>query len=162
MGTCRFKSADLKRCIQHALAAPEHEMGYEDMTDEQYAALGMAPPQRTPRGPALLFVHDRGVYLMSNGIPRDSEGVSSGSHVAYAEGCSPNVDDFDDWYGTSRDLVGGDDFVEVIPINAEHLAACDEYAEFEVVLSESALEAGFVRPLKKAKNNEQETIKSTT
>jgi hypothetical protein len=51
------------------------------------------------------------------GSPRDEETAANNTHCAYAEGCDPNVGEFDDWYGTSRDLVGGDDFVETLPID---------------------------------------------
>jgi hypothetical protein len=57
-------------------------------------------------------VHDDGVYLMSNGEPRDIvEGESS--FVAHAKGCNPKTDP--DWWDVSRALVGGDDFGECLP-----------------------------------------------
>lgn len=148
MGICRFKTSEVKPLIEHALAATEFDMGYENMTDEQFAELGMPPPtNRTPRGPALLFVHDQGVYLMSNGIPRlrpenPAQDVNS-CHVAYAEGCNPNVGEFDDWYGTSRALVGGDDFVEVLLISDNWLRACDQCETFELEISDTAISSRF-------------------
>lgn len=126
MPTCVFKTDDIIRSVEHALAATEFDMAFDESTP----------------GPRLLFVHDRGVYIMSNGIPRDiisvSNDVTGGeerNYVSYAEGCDPRVGTFDEWYGTSRDLVGGDDFVETITLDQEFLERCHEYDELHVELS---------------------------
>jgi len=99
METLRFRTADLLPLIAHALAAKEHDPAFGD-------------PK--PAGPALWLVHERGVYLMSNGMPRllDDNGRS---RVAYAEGCDPDRDP--EWWETSEALVGGDDFAEVLDEN---------------------------------------------
>lgn len=132
MGMCVFQTEPILRLAQHAIAAPNHEMGYESANDPE---------------PALLFVHDQGVYLMSNGIPRDTDAVNNRAHVVYAAGCDPNEPgaSFDDWYGTSRDLVGGDDFVEVLPLgDAElFLENCRAFSEFIVEISPKQLDATF-------------------
>jgi len=66
--------------------------------------------------PALLLVHDHGVYLMSAGLPSlPSEDKPGSSKVVYAKGCDPRSDDA--WYEEARDLVGGDDFAEALPLN---------------------------------------------
>lgn len=161
MGLCRFKTSELKPLIEHALAATDFDMGYENMTDEQFAAAGLPiPTNRTPRGPALLFVHDSGVYLMSNGIPRlrpenPAQDVNS-CHVAYADGCNPNVGEFDDWYGMSRDLVGGDDFVEILPIADHWLRACDQCETFELDVQPTSIGSRFYggrQPQRTAQND---------
>ena len=65
--------------------------------------------------PSLFLVHDQGVYLMSAGIPHlERPDRPESSKVVYAEGCNPNTDD--DWYDEAHCLVGGDDFVEMIPL----------------------------------------------
>jgi len=139
MGKCVFQTNELLRLARHAIAAEQHEMGF-----------GTGPSV-----PGLLFVHDRGVYLMSNGKPRDTEGVASGSHVVYAAGCNPNVGNFDDWYGTSRDLVGGDDFVEVLRLGQTteeqqlFIDNCGQFKEFVVNLSPTSLTAGFRKPIRR-------------
>jgi hypothetical protein len=122
-------------------------MGYESMTDEECATAGLPPiTNRTPRGPALLFVHDQGVYLMSNGIPHLLSEDGNSHQVIYAEGCNPNVGEFDDWYLTSRDLVGGDDFVEILPIHDYWLGDCDRFETFEINATGSSISCGFVDP----------------
>lgn len=88
MTTLRFRNADARRVIEHAARSTEFTFG------------GV---------PAVGFVHDHGVYLMSNG-------VSPGKPlVVYADGCNPTTDE--DWWDTSLDLVGGDDFLEVIGLH---------------------------------------------
>ncbi|RXG91627.1 DUF3085 domain-containing protein [Bradyrhizobium zhanjiangense] len=107
-----FKAADLLRVVQHSLAAPKQS--------EQLDHYEAEPPYRAitkpVEAPSVLLVHDQGVYLMSNGWPRD---IAKGetSYVAYAEGCNPDRDR--DWWETSRQLVGGDDFGECLPWAAE-------------------------------------------
>lgn len=128
---CVFRTEQVLPLAQHALNSPEHSGAY-----------GAAAT-----GPALFLVHDHGVYLMSNGLPRDlvAGSGSERSRVAYAEGCDPTVGEFDDWYSTSRDLVGGDDFVETLPLgDAEaFLRNCGEFDEFTVNLTATQLDATF-------------------
>lgn len=146
MPICRFKAADLKRLIVHARGAAEFDMGHENMTDAEFEQLGMTPPdERTPVGPGLLFVKDRGVYLMSNGIPRDLDAAQSGSHVVYAQYCNPHEDE--DWYDNSRDLVGGSDFADVIRIPRSWEEACDQFETFEIVINNDMINCGFVDPI---------------
>lgn len=64
---------------------------------------------------ALSFVHDQGLYLMSTGIPHlEHPDKPESSKVVYAVGCHPDEDD--EWWDTSCELVGGDDFAEYIPV----------------------------------------------
>jgi len=147
MGICRFKTSELKPLIEHAMASTEFDMGYENMTDEECAAAGLPPiTNRTPRGPALLFVHDQGVYLMSNGEPRLLTEDGNANRVTHAEGCDPNIGEFDDWYGMSRELVGGDDFVEILPIHDYWLGDCDLFETFEVNATSASISYGFADP----------------
>jgi DUF3085 family protein len=112
-----FKSADVKRVVEHSLAAPKQGRTFTGPVSE----------------PSILLVHDEGVYLMSNGEPRDIESGTR-SYVAHALGCNPLTDD--DWYDTSRQLVGGDDFGECLPWAAEIKAQIDAGAQ-EIIISVS-------------------------
>lgn len=49
----------------------------------------------------LLLVKDHGVYFMAEKVH---------SVLAYAVGCHPDVDEFDQWWELSRNELGGDDF----------------------------------------------------
>ena len=134
MQTCVFKTAEVRRCIEHALNSKNWKMGW---SSEDPA-------------PALFFVHDEGVYLMSNGEPGDPKSRSEiGLYAAYAEGCDPDLNP-DDWWDTSRVLVGGDDFAEVIPVTAEELLSCDEFEELHVIITAEKFGAEFCKPRKKA------------
>lgn len=105
-----FKGEAVRRCVEHARRSADWSMGYSD--------------EERKREPGLLLVHDDGVYLMSNGVPHDTirrpmrkgKPATDGAFVAYAEGTDPTELDFDEWWETSRELVGGDDFVECLPI----------------------------------------------
>ena len=69
-------------------------------------ALDALPDAAPDVAPAIHFVKDHGVYLMSNAVmPEGARPL-----VAYAEGYNPGVDAFEDWH------VGGDDFVESLPV----------------------------------------------
>ena len=75
MGICVFKTGNVRRVVRHALQSKQWRMGYDY-------------PGNLPPAPALLFVHDSGVYCMSSGIPRDMINDES-AFCAYAEGCDP-------------------------------------------------------------------------
>src|SRR6516164_8327694 len=110
MPVLRFKAEDVRRVVEHSIAAPRQ-------SDVAYTT-------KPVEAPAVLLVHAQGVYLMSNGKPRDIVGADSTdrkdaakddgrSFRAYAIGCHPEKDA--DWYEAARGLVGGDDFVETLP-----------------------------------------------
>jgi hypothetical protein len=120
-----FKSADLLRVVEHSLAAPEQRPQVVDYNDD-------GPVYSAADAPAVLLVHDEGVYLMSNGKPSDPLGDGKGCYVAYAAGCNPKSDS--DWYDTARDLVGGDDFSEQLPW-AELIKAFIDAGEKEIIIS---------------------------
>jgi hypothetical protein len=112
MPLLQFKAADVRRVVEHTLAAPK-----------QGKTWGRATRITEP---SVLLVHDEGVYLMSNGEPRDIvEGESS--FVAHAKGCNPKTDP--DWWDYSRALVGGDDFGECLPWAKELKAMLDAGTE---------------------------------
>lgn len=128
MSTLRFHAAEVKRVVEHSLAAREQGKVLVDYADR--AGIPTAR-YRHVQSPAVLLVHDQGVYLMSNGLPRDLiQGTQeTGSNfVAYAVGCHPDTDDA--WWETSRQLVGGDDFSETIEAAREILDLInDGYAD---------------------------------
>lgn len=126
-----FDPADVRRVVEHSLAAPEQRKqvtGYDEAKGElTYGA---------PHAPAVMLVHDDGVYLMSNGTPSDRLDANSTEKfgrcfVAYADGCNPRKDT--DWYDRARDLVGGDDFAETLPWAKEMLAMVNDRATAIVI-----------------------------
>jgi hypothetical protein len=106
MPTLTFDAADVRRVVEHSINAPTQGEQLVDY-DDNFKAI-----TKPVEAPAVLLVHDQGVYLMSNGQPRDIVKGES-SFVAYAKGCHPDRDP--DWYDTAHALVGGDDFGETLP-----------------------------------------------
>lgn len=134
MSVCVFKTKELKRCIVHALAAKEWRMG--QIADGR------------PAGPGLFFVHDDGIYCMSNGEPGDVPPGQIGLYCAYAKNCNPNKDE--NFWENSRLLVGGDDFAELLRIKPEWFFACDQFDELHVTVTNDKITTAFVRPKKEA------------
>lgn len=133
MPTCVFKTDEVRRCIEHALQSEAWGTTFADA-------------EETPR-PGLFFVHDQGVYLMSNGNPGDNASGDPDNfyaYVAYAEHCNPKTDE--DWWHNACDLVGGDDFAELLPINQTWLEKCGKYEELEVTIRGDEISWAFVKP----------------
>jgi hypothetical protein len=108
MTTLRFDVAGVKRLIAHAKAAPDHSVIFGDKT----------------KSPALTLVKDDGIYLMSNGLPRDllatqphSDLGTDHSFVVYAKGYAPSDFAEGEMYEKCRAAVGGDDFCERVPLD---------------------------------------------
>jgi hypothetical protein len=102
-----FEADDVRRVIEHSINASTQQgktIGHDPKTGKAITEPVSAP--------AVLLVHDEGLYLMSNGEPRD---IVSGvrSFVAYARGCHPFRDL--EWRTNARELVGGDDFSLCLP-----------------------------------------------
>lgn len=99
MAILNFHAVQVRRVVNHAKAAPEHEMGWTSHL-----------PQ-----PAVTLAGDRGVYLMSNGLPRDQlNPLKPGNYVAHAIGMNPNIDP--DWWENKREVYGGDDGADTLLI----------------------------------------------
>lgn len=58
----------------------------------------------------VILVKDQGVYFMSE--HGESKAGGRRKLIAYAGGCNPDVDAFDDWWELARAEFGGDDFGE--------------------------------------------------
>lgn len=91
--TLKFDAPAVARLMEHAAAAPEHRHSEFEAADG--------------RGPALMFVKDDGIYVMSNGLP----GLERPGNVVYARNYDPRKGDV---WDRCRDAVGGDDFAEYI------------------------------------------------
>ena len=93
-----FDITELRSIIEHARAAKEFSAPY-----------GGKP------APALFFVKDSGIYLMSAGKPRQlREDGTDWSVVAYAKGYEADAPDS---WDKCRAAVGGDDFAEALPLD---------------------------------------------
>ena len=110
MTTLKFDTREVLRCVDHAIAAPEQNQSYSETFESGTATL--------------VLVKDTGIYLMSNGAPRDI--VKEGrSFVAYAVGYDPRAaEEYDgqNW-DKCRAAVGGDDFAEYFTLDPQAVAA---------------------------------------
>lgn len=96
---CVFDVEQMRPLVEHSRKSEKHRGTY-------------GQPEAVP---GLLFVHDQGVYLMSNGDPGLLlPGEAIRHQVVYALEMSP--DDSDCWENAEA-AVGGDDFVEVIELS---------------------------------------------
>ena len=92
-------------------------------------------------GPGLEFVHDSGLYLISNEITDQPVGVKR--PVVYAEEYAPDAD-----CDKIRDAVGGDDFVHFLSEKElQRFFPCEEF-HIAVSMRTFMLRAKFARPAK--------------
>ncbi|WP_428962243.1 DUF3085 domain-containing protein [Micromonospora fluostatini] len=90
-----FDLTDTLRLAEHAVAAAEHAPSFTE-TEEQTTCPG-----------ALEWVHDQGIYLMSNGLPRLTDPKRPDRNLTvHAHGWNPDAD------GYRRHPLVGDDFLE--------------------------------------------------
>ncbi|HBP4890491.1 TPA: DUF3085 domain-containing protein [Pseudomonas aeruginosa] len=58
----------------------------------------------------VILVKDQGVYFLAEQGERGPDGRVK--LLAYAVGCNPDTDPFDNWWELARSALGGDDFAE--------------------------------------------------
>lgn len=122
MSSLIFRLNEVLPLIEHTESAPRKRVTLEHLITQSCWKEGVKPKNGIAKAsqvdqsklePALLLVHDEGVYLMSGGDPAllDEKGSQ---RVVYAVTCNPKVDP--GFHENARKLCGGDDFVESIPI----------------------------------------------
>jgi hypothetical protein len=100
----RFTLRDVLAVAEHAIAAPAHKASFADTVDSTTPT-----PEPTP---ALWFVGDDGLYLMSNGLPgRPHPDGGDRLHVVYADGYCTAMSKH-----AIAGEIGGDDFCEPLPL----------------------------------------------
>lgn len=114
-----WKGADILALIEEAKTAKERNMSYAERLEragikegsvslaDEVLLLQNVPTAAPDVTPKLVFVHDDGVYMMSNAA---KGGRRNGALVFYAEGYNPEIDSDHAW-------VLGDDFAEYIEID---------------------------------------------
>ncbi|WP_455233589.1 DUF3085 domain-containing protein [Geopseudomonas aromaticivorans] len=150
MAILSFPLAEVRRLAEHADQCKEHAPTFSqhydrafwknpaaDLSNEQvYVNKGEhLDLSKIPAG--LWLVKDQGIYLISNGSPRLQAEGSDSSVVVHAKGYNPECDE--DWYDAARSAVGGDDFVEFIPLEwIEHAEKAGKTA-LEIVMTETEM-----------------------
>ena len=93
----------------------------------------------------IAFVKDHGVYFLAERREKGPDGKVK--NIAYAIGCNPAVDPFDDWWNLACDALGGDDFVETLnpedPVFAHILNSANDLG---LTATETALHLGSIPP----------------
>lgn len=108
-GRLTFSRASVRRCLIHAQESEKHRLAYSQSFNGA-----------TQTGAGLWLVKDEGVYLLSNGDPADKiDGAGDSLFVAYAKEANPLDPDqeFDDWWGAGREIMGPDDCVEYLSLD---------------------------------------------
>jgi hypothetical protein len=121
-----FPAAGVQRIVDHAYSSTDWGQGWEGR----------------PR-PQVVFVHDHGIYLLSNGEPPDLVSEET-SFIVYAEGYNPHTDD--DALTKANEAVGRDHFGEFIDLSDDLLAAIrsDNFLCLEIEVSADTFSIGAV------------------
>lgn len=80
------------------------------------ADLGPVLAEAAARGGEVVLAKDQGVYMFARNGAFTADGKRR-QNIAYAVGCNPDVDEFDDWWALARAELGGDDFGETFTPN---------------------------------------------
>jgi hypothetical protein len=125
--------AGVRRLIAHAKAAPDHSKCFGEKVAK----------------PALHFVKDEGIYLMSNGKPRDiadgkADTLGAKSFVVYAKGYDPVKGNRSDVWSAAREAVGGDDFSESIDLADIEPAITDQTTGIFITVSKTKFSIGTI------------------
>jgi len=83
----------------------------------------------------VILVKDQGVYFMAERGESRPDGRRK--TIAYAVGCNPDVDTFDDWWELARAEFGGDDFGEFFDLH-ERVFARFLHSEDDLEVSATA------------------------
>ncbi|WP_019025370.1 MULTISPECIES: DUF3085 domain-containing protein [unclassified Thioalkalivibrio] len=166
--TLSFSWGDLRPLIEHTRKAAKWQPTFAERIDyllqsgeaknEDEAFRVCSDPERdwsAAGSPGIFLVGDRGVYMMSSGLPDLIDPAKGSPHrqVAYAKGADPDADP--EWYDLKVATFGGDDGVDKIPLDfftsveAEHSPSDDDWVH--VSFSQNRMEITFekARPVKK-------------
>jgi hypothetical protein len=96
MTTLRFKGSGVPAIVRHMTEATDWDQGWAERSVKR----GRPKPR-----PQLVFVHDDGLYILSNGKPAQMAGEGK-RFVVYATGYDPRAAGV---WEKARNAVGGDD-----------------------------------------------------
>ena len=96
----------------------------------------------------VILVKDQGVYFLAERGERRPDGRQK--LIAYAVGCNPDVDSFDDWWELARAEFGGDDFGKLFdPHDAVFAFILSGEGDIEVCATATHLSLRAVTPARK-------------
>ncbi|MGD9729922.1 MAG: DUF3085 domain-containing protein [Nitrospiraceae bacterium] len=98
----------------------------------------------------VILAKDHGVYFLAERGEQTPEGRRT--IIAYAVGCNPDIDPFDDWWALIRSELGGDDFGEYFdPKEKVFVRILNSEDDLELTATVSQLSLAAVKPIKKSK-----------
>ena len=109
----KFKKEEVQAVIDYSIKYPRD-------TGDWYNGFDLPSmnelKEKASTTPTLIIVGDQGVDFMTGG-GTDRNGVSHTHPIAYAEGCNPKVDEFNDWWELKRATWGGDDGADTVQVS---------------------------------------------
>ena len=104
----KFKKEEVQAAIDYSIKNPRD-------TGDWYNGFDLPSmnefKEKASTTPTLIIVGDEGVYFMAGGKIEDDH------PIAYAEGCNPKVDEFDDWWAKKGSTWGGDDGSDPVQVS---------------------------------------------
>ena len=104
----KFKKEEVQASIDYSIKNPRD-------TGDWYNGFDLPSmnefKEKASTTPTLIIVGDEGVYFMAGGKIEDDH------PIAYADGCNPKVDAFDDWWAKKGSTWGGDDGVDTVQVS---------------------------------------------
>ncbi len=136
MKVLRFNLSEIQPLVDHAAKAKIHTPTFAQRYEEVEGQF--VEKKKLEVSPGLILVKDQGTYLLSNGALKEGETASNLGLISYAEGTNPKTDP--DWWDVSRELCGGDDFAEYLPLEwfSEALEQGDQY--LELLMTDDSIE----------------------
>lgn len=94
----------------------------------------------------IILVKDQGVYFLAErGEPR-TDGRQK--LIAYAVGCNPDIDSFDNWWELANLELGGDDFAEYFdPLQGVFSTLLRSWNDLDVAATQTQLFLTVVKPI---------------
>lgn len=129
MTTLRFKGSGVPAIVRHMTEATDWDQGWAERSVKR----GRPKPR-----PQLVFVHDDGLYILSNGKPAQMAGEGK-RFVVYATGYDPRAAGV---WEKARNAVGGDDFAEYLELTPTMIEAIlgPRFLALTIKVSPDALE----------------------
>jgi len=108
----KFKKDEVQKVIDYSVKNPREGGTWHGGNDDDFNVI-------ESKVPMIRMVGDDGVYIMTGGrghFAKLDQEVEE-QPIAYAKGCNPKVDEFDDWWALKRATWGGDDGVESLIVD---------------------------------------------
>lgn len=94
----------------------------------------------------IILVKGQGVYFLAEHGERRTDGRQK--LIAYAVGCNPDIDAFDDWWELANAELGGDDFAEYFdPLQGIFPKLLRSWNDLDIAATQTQLFLTVVKPM---------------